>query len=71
MYAVKTRTRRIDMDNPRDLEAYDEILNNPLCFVVSEKDEKISEREMSDEGRMLSIHERIVRIVTYNEKELL
>lgn len=59
------------MDNERDLSNYDAILNNPLCVFISEKDEKISDREMGSEGNIVAIHDRMVKVVTFKEKSLL
>jgi hypothetical protein len=62
---------RIDMNNDRDLAAFDVVLNNPLCVILGEKAEKITEREMGDEGKIMSIQDSLVKIVTYKEKSLL
>lgn len=71
MYRWVTRTKRFDTDNAAHLKEYDQILSNPLCVVIDNKREKISDREMNEEGRILSMNDRIVMVVTWKKKRLL
>jgi hypothetical protein len=71
MYRWVTHTRRFDTDNRSDLEEYDKVLSNPLCTVIDSKREKITDREMGEEGRIISMNDRIVMVVTWKEKTLL
>ncbi len=71
MYRSTVKTERFDTDNQGNLAAYDSILNNPLCVVLSERDEKVTDREMGSEGNIVGLHDRIVKVVTYKEKSLL
>lgn len=71
MYRWATHTRRFDTDNRDHLMEYDSILSNPLCLVIDTKEEKISERELGEEGRIVSMNDRIVMRVTWKEKTLL
>ena len=71
MYRSTVKTERFDMDNETHLRNYDAILNNPLCILISEKDEKISDREMGAEGNIVAIHDRMVKVITFKEKSFL
>jgi hypothetical protein len=71
MYNSEITTRTFDMNLERDTREYDVILNDPLCTLLEEKYEKVTEREMGDEGRIMSIQERLVKVVTYKRKRLL
>jgi hypothetical protein len=71
VYRSVVKTERFDTDRKEDLESFDKIMNNPLCVVLSERDEKITDREMGSEGNIVSIHDRIVKVITYKEKSIL
>ena len=71
MYRWTTRTERFDTDKKDDLRRYDEILNNPLCVVLEKRNEKISDKSIDGEGGITDIHERIVMVMTWKEKQLL
>ena len=70
MYRWVVHTERYDSDSKKDLAAYSAILDNPLCIVLEKRCEKISDKDMCD-GEISSIHERIVMVVTWKEKQLL
>lgn len=70
MYRSKTFTRRFDQDNKNDLDDYADIVNNPLAMIISENMEKLSERQF-EEGRLVDLHERMVKVVTWQERSLL
>ena len=70
MYRTVYKTQRFDTDEEEDLREYSKILSNPLCTIVEKRTEKISDKEMS-EGEVVSIHERVVMVVSWQEKKLL
>ena len=71
MFNVERKTERFDLSSRKDLDAYDAILNDPSCTIVREIKEKISEKEMGDEGRITSIKEYLLLIVTYQRKAIM
>lgn len=68
MYRSIKRTKSFDLNIEKDLLAYDEILNNPMCTILREIKEKIGERSFNDEGKISGFHDRLVLIVTWEEK---
>lgn len=68
MYNAQCKTDKFDLNNPKDLERYDAILNDPACTIIKEHKEKLTEKEMGDEGRITSMKEYLVLIVTYQRK---
>lgn len=70
MFRKKTTTRRLDLDDTEDLKEYDEILNDPNCTIVREIKEKLQDKEF-EEGKLVSLHERIVLIITYEQNILM
>lgn len=71
MYEVLRKTRQFDLDNEEHLKDYDAIMNNPLCSVVKEIKEKITEKFFNEEGGLLSTQDKIALVVTWEEKSLL
>ena len=71
MYNTINRTRRFDVGIPKDLEAYDAIINNPNCSIIREIKEKITQKDINEEGNIVSINEFLILIVTYQEKILM
>lgn len=70
MFRWVVKTEKFDTDNREDLDEYDAILNNPLCVVLSKKDEKLELQDF-DEGKLTHTEQHIVFIVTWKEKVLL
>ena len=70
MYTTVTRTEQFEIEDRKDREKYDAIIDNPLCHIVSVIREKLTEKAMGDEGEPTYIKERIILIVTYQEKML-
>ena len=71
MHKVKRKTVRIDTSEDEDLARYDEIQNNPFCSIIKEIQEKLTTTEYTEEGKPLNKNDRVVLIITYEEKELL
>ena len=71
MYSKVRHTERFDTDKENDLKSYDEVLNNPLCTIIDRRQEKIREEHKDDEGNTVFIKERIVWVVTWEERQLL
>lgn len=70
MYTTVTRTEQFEIEERKDREKYDAIIDNPLCHIVSVIREKLTKKAMGDEGEPTYIKERIILIVTYQEKML-
>lgn len=70
MYSTKHKTKKFDTDDEDELEEYDEILNNPLCTIVSERKEKLKMEDYDNEGNMIHMEEHIILVVTWDEKIL-
>jgi len=71
MQNVVKKTERFDVSNPKELLAYDAILNDPNCIIIREIKEKLCEKEMGDEGRITSLKEYVLLIVTYQRSEIM
>lgn len=61
----------MDLNSPKDLKRYDEILNDPDCAIVKEIREKISTKTFNDEGKIAGLQEELIAIVTYRRKMML
>jgi DNA primase large subunit len=71
MYTTVTRTEQFSIsDTKKDREAYDAIINNPLTTIIREIKEKLTEKAMNEDGEPTYIQERIVLVVTWQEKVL-
>lgn len=70
MYKRRTRSRRFDTSNLDDMELYSEIIGNPLCTVIGSENVTLSENEY-DEGKLTHSEQRLIYVVTWEEKELL
>ena len=70
MYKVKRETKKFNTDRPEELEEYDMILNNPLCSIISERREKISESDIDMDAKITTKREYVILVVTWEEREL-
>jgi hypothetical protein len=71
LYNTINRTKRLDVGIPKDLETYDAIINNPNCSIIREIKEKITQKEVNEDGNITNIKEYLILIVTYQEKILM
>lgn len=74
MYNTVRHTRKFDTDNSSDLLDYDAILADPLCTVLSERREKLSDIEIvgtDNGGSAQTRHDHMIIVVTWQRKELL
>jgi hypothetical protein len=71
VFEHKTFTRQFDMENTKDRDEYSRIIDDPLCSILSTIKEKLTEKAMGDDGEPSYIKERIVLIVTWQEKRLM
>lgn len=69
MFKTVKKTRRFDTDKEEDLKAFDRLMNNPNVTVLTRDKEKIQDKEFEG-GVMVSLHERIVWIISWEEKQL-
>lgn len=74
MFKWKTHTKKFDTDDASDMVKYSEVINNPLCTVISHHRDKVSDRYLTKgddgDGDTTHIHEHIVLVVTWKEKVL-
>lgn len=70
MYRQELETITVDTSDPKSVEEYDRILNNPLCVIISENLEKMTTRVGDSDGGFSS-SDRLIKLVTYKEKVLL
>ncbi len=70
MYNTKHKTKKFNTDDEADLTEYDKILNDPLCTILSEKKEKLKLEEYDNEGNMIHMEEKIILVVTWDQKVL-
>jgi len=68
VFTTVRRTAQFDLNSQKDRFTYDEILNDPLCTIIEKIKEKM--REESRDGEEVTIKERLVFIVTWEEKKL-
>ena len=72
MYNTIKTTRKFDTETSEDLREYDEILNDPLCKIISERKEKLRDETRDPEsGNITSVNERVILVVTWEEKKLI
>lgn len=69
MFKTVTKTKRFDTDKEEDLKAFDSLLNNPNVTILTKDKEKLQDKEFED-GVMVSLHERLVWIISWEEKQL-
>lgn len=70
MYNLKRHCKKFNTDDEKDMEAYSEILNNPLCSVISEKNEKLTTKHFDDEGKPTYQEDKLIKVVSWEEKVL-
>ena len=71
MYEIRTHTNQFDLNEKRDREAYSSIINDPLSSIVGVIKEKLVEKALDEEGEPSYIKEKIVLVVTWQEKILM
>jgi len=71
VFETKTFTEQFDMESKKDRDAYSSIIDDPMCSILSTIKEKLTEKAMGDDGEPSYIKERIVLIVTWQEKRLM
>jgi len=69
MYQKVRKTENFDMHSASDREEYDKIINNPLKTIIQDIREKVEEKLIED-GQMVGVNQRFIRIVTWEEKSL-
>lgn len=69
MYKMVHETRKFNTDNQEDMRDYDDILNDPLCSIINERQEKLADEEYV-EGKLISKIEKVYLVVTWSTKVL-
>jgi len=67
VYNIKRRLAKFDTEISTELEAYEDILNNPLCTITECHRERLVEKRF-DDGKLTGMDERIVLVVEWDEK---
>lgn len=69
MYSVQRHFDKFDTDSKTDMKKYEDILNDPLCTIITERIEKIREETYSeDTGRICMSRETLWKLVTWDQK---
>jgi len=63
-------TKTFDLRNENSLCEYNAILNNPACTIIKEVREKITERHFDADGKIVATEERLLLVVSWQEKKL-
>ncbi len=72
MYSIRRNFKKFNTDDAEDLVEYVDILNDPLCTIITERIEKVREETYDgDTGMRTSSKEEIWKLVTWDEKVLL
>lgn len=71
MHNVTTHTDKLDLNKKDDLKKYDAILNDPSCTILREIREKITHKDVDDEGKISGYWEELILIVTWQKKSFL
>lgn len=71
MYNLTKHTRKFDLNKKDDLRDYDIILNDPQCQIIKEMKEKITHKDVDEEGRVTGYYEELILLVTWQKQELL
>lgn len=71
MFEVKVRVKKLNLDNDKDIEIYEKILNDPLCTIIEERNEKLTEKIFDGKGKISNLTETFTRIVKWEEKTLI
>jgi len=72
MYNKRTKTMSFDVTDVDKLAVYEDVLNDPLCTIISDETDVIEDKTFDPEsGRPTSSTETIMRSVKWTEKVLL
>ena len=71
MYVTTKRVKQFELSGKGDAQEYESILNNPLCSILAQKSEKLTTKHFNDEGVPIAQEDRLVLLVTWEEKSLL
>lgn len=69
LYNIKRRVQKFDTDEQDDMNEYEEILNNPLCSIISSYKEKLTTKETDSDGNSTE-DSTVIMVVTWEEKKL-
>lgn len=69
MYNIVRHAKKFNTDADKEMEEYEQILNNPLCSIISEKNEKLTTKHFED-GVPTYQDDKLVKMVTWEEKVL-
>ena len=71
MYGVVRHSDKFDLDDREHKRVYEQIINNPLCTLNTERIEKLRETVFDEEGKPVRSTETFWRIVVWDEKLLI
>jgi hypothetical protein len=71
VYNITKHTRKFDLNKKDDLRDYDIILNDPQCQIIKEMKEKITHKDVDEEGRVTGYYEELILLVTWQKQDLL
>lgn len=70
MIKVHRRFKKFQTTDARDMDEYEEVLNNPLCTITDKVLEKEKRQEYNDNGNLIQQQEIIYFLVHWEEKLL-
>lgn len=70
MMKLKRHFKKFEMDSPSDMEAYEEILNDPFCSITDKIIEKEKVQEYNDRGNLIRQRDIVYFLVHWEEKEV-
>lgn len=70
MYNTRRHTRKFDTDTAEDMKEYEDVLNDPLCSILAEVREKLNTTTYGDDGKPIHSEDRLIMVVTWEEKYL-
>ena len=71
MYKRVSHTKKFNTDVADELKEYDEILNDPLSTIISERREKLSLREYDADTKASISDDKMILVVSWERKELI
>lgn len=69
LYNIKRHIRKFDTDESEEMSDYEDILNNPLCSIISSYKEKLTTKTSNHDGST-DEDSTVVLVVTWEERVL-
>ena len=70
MIKTQRRFKRFRLDNPKDIEEYESILNDSLCTIIGRETQIEKVKTFNDEGKLAEMSELTTYLVHWEEQVL-